>query len=87
MFLAEFINESWSSIVRILYWNLLIFFYTIYYCCELFTILNSSYQMFRSILYVKIVEERKKNYKKPMFVPNIWNKRIQPLKKSFPGSF
>jgi hypothetical protein len=40
-----------------------LFFSTIYYCCELFTILNLSYQIFRSILYVNMVEE-KKNYKK-----------------------
>ncbi len=53
------------------------FFSTIYYCCELFIILNSSYQIFRSILYVYIMDE-KKIVKKPMFVSNIWNKRIQP---------
>ncbi len=52
-------------------------FSIIYYCCELFTILNSSYQIFRSILYVYIMKE-KKIIKKPMFVSNIWNKRIQP---------
>jgi hypothetical protein len=54
-----------------------LFFSTIYYCCELFTILNSSHQIFRSILYVYIMEE-KKIIKKPMFVSNILNKRIQP---------
>ncbi len=76
--LPEFINESWSSIVRILYWNLFVFISFYLHYLLLLWIMDSSYQMLRSILYVKIVNERKKNYKKPMFVPNFWNKRIQP---------